>query len=260
MNRKILFTGLLFWWSVCSVKAQQLQSCVLLTRPYSAADSVKLTKLILHLHDESAVIRAVDPVLKTRRIRADLSVAHSDGTVVVLNYDARRKRWTNLNDQMVLQSKGLSATFIGNPEQFRALGDTLVLLDTLRLEIGFSNAAYPREGYYMQVAGKTIRPSVIHHFLRVAPYRPGSYVPVVWHNTGSATASLWHVRFFFVNKIQQHELEIFLKALCRAQPGLKIVALRSYALNYLAADYGSPLEEQVDDWLGHIFPGGRNDR
>jgi hypothetical protein len=221
----------------------------------------KINKQIVGLKDEAAVWKIVYPQIAKLKVYIAISVYKGSGRPVILTFNPKKDNPQNAG-KMTFESKGGSETFINNPNQFRSLPDTLVLLDSLTLNIKFNSNDFPISGYYLRWTGHEQKSSKIYPFVpenfslvfdsNVIAAK-SIYHPFELHNSASDNRILLKGNLFILSTGQKDDLKNFVQLFIHGDGSYTKNDVRQLVTSYLIARYGTPLDVQVTDWISNNF-------
>jgi hypothetical protein len=217
---------------------------------------------IADLHDKAAILKIVYPQVAALKVKLSGYVYQGLGKFddFTLNF---MKPVQKSPERILLESKGQASTYIREPDQFSNLPDTLLLLDTLKLSIGFDNDEFPSSAYYINwSAGKSpvvkiglpLNKQRQIELFRSGLVNTGFYLDVELHNSGSPHRILYSGKVYFLSTPQLAELLEVADSFLKGDAGFDKAALHQALYHYLSAQYPAPLDQQLDQWINKHFP------
>lgn len=255
MKRALLIPLLLL--SPFIADAQKKVSHVFITSPRSVSDSIKISRLIYNLNTDAAVKKAIYPMSRTSRISCEIFVAHTDGSHSFVHFGGKHNMGSTKDGQIELRSKGAGDVLIRGADDFAELADSVLILDSLKLKIAFSNLSYPSSGYYLVVNNKGQEEKISLPLKNGHINIPGGFLvdaigkwtTVNLHNEGTPAMVIRKIRIRNLSHHEADALRQFTDNLLRTLPGASATELRKDIRWYLITNNSDVSENQVANWL-----------
>ena len=229
--------------------------------PSSPSLTSLINSKISNLKDNNAVIKTLLPYVRGHNYYVLIFVFHSRGKYDYLSYEPKKESNSKLND-MVFQSSAHSFYLATQDYNFDAIRDTVILLDTLKINL---NVPHPTTGTYsialLNADGSTITNRWIkknsNHTLILYPLtenKPSVYQKFELYCMQPDSKLISNGVFYFLSPGQLFELHQVTNVFLRNAPDMKLGELKQLTYAYLKTKYGSALNDQISAWLIKQYP------
>lgn len=188
-------------------------------------------------------------------------VVHEKGKYDYISYDPMRNRNNKLGD-MVLQSNIKSPHHNDQEYDFDPVRDTVVLLDTLKLQM--NTMGPPKKSYsiaLLNAKGSTISNTWIpmnkNHTIIVYPSsagKPSFYQGFELYGMQPESTLLSKGYFYLLSESQLSELRYVTSIFFQYKPQISMKEMKQLTYAFLKSKYGSPLNDQLNSWLTQQYP------